>query len=48
MIYEWGDRVSGKLGRMASTRQKNNQAFSIEKMDVKHAQDIWAGSNHLS
>jgi regulator of chromosome condensation len=43
-VYGWGDAESGKIGRMLTTRNKNQQALKIEKLGAKNAQDIFCGN----
>lgn len=45
-IYGWGDPESGKIGRMLKTRNKNQQALHIEKVNAKKAVDVFCGNHH--
>jgi len=46
-IYAWGDPESGKLGRVVNTRNKNNNALMIDRVNASHHPvDIYAGNHH--
>ena len=46
-VFAWGDAESGKIGRLLTTRDKNQQAMKIEAVGAKKAVDIFCG-NHTS
>ena len=45
-IFAWGDPESGKIGRMLNTRDKNQQALQIEKVNARNALEIFCGNHH--
>ena len=46
-IFAWGDAEVGILGRMPTSRRKNDQGLKVESMGVRGAvEDIFSAANH--
>ena len=45
-VFGWGDAECGKIGRMLTTRNRNEQARKIESVGCRKAVDIFCGNHH--